>query len=147
MWTPPGFSSRTVRLVASHCSDCTTVTTISQLIIFIILKSYKMYIITLINNLIFTCTNKDFMFAMYNQQDSTFHSLFISVVWSTCQLKEEALDHTMWRNHFGRGFGPVIWQITDDDGLHVSDGFSVHHQELKTAHTASGICQTNTATC
>jgi hypothetical protein len=30
-------------------------------------------------------------------------------------LKEEALDHTKWRNHFGRGFGPVIWQITDDD--------------------------------
>jgi len=30
-------------------------------------------------------------------------------------LKEEALDRTMWRNHFGRGFGPVVWQITDDD--------------------------------
>ena len=26
-------------------------------------------------------------------------------------------------------------------------GFSVHHQELKTAHTASDICQTVTATC
>ena len=25
-----------------------------------------------------------------------------------CQLKEEALDCTMWRNRFGRGFGPVI---------------------------------------
>ena len=32
-----------------------------------------------------------------------------------CQLKKEALDRTMWRNHFGRGFGPVAWQITDDD--------------------------------
>ena len=21
----------------------------------------------------------------------------------------------MWRNSFGRGFGPVVWQITDDD--------------------------------
>jgi len=20
----------------------------------------------------------------------------------------------MWRNRFGRGFGPVVWQITDD---------------------------------
>jgi len=30
------------------------------------------------------------------------------------QLKEEALDRTMWRNHFGRGFGPVVRQITDD---------------------------------
>ena len=32
-----------------------------------------------------------------------------------CQLKEDALDRTMWRNRFGRGFGPVVWQITDDD--------------------------------
>jgi hypothetical protein len=23
-------------------------------------------------------------------------------------LKEEALDHTMWRNHFGRGVGSVV---------------------------------------
>ena len=25
-----------------------------------------------------------------------------------CQLKEEALDRTMWRNRFVRGFGPVV---------------------------------------
>ena len=25
-----------------------------------------------------------------------------------CQLKGEALDRTMWRNRFGRGFGPVV---------------------------------------
>jgi len=25
-----------------------------------------------------------------------------------CELKEEALDHTVWRNRFGRGFGPVV---------------------------------------
>ena len=25
-----------------------------------------------------------------------------------CQLKEEALDRTMWRNRLGRGFGPVV---------------------------------------
>ena len=25
-----------------------------------------------------------------------------------CHLKEEALDRTMWRNRFGRGFGPVV---------------------------------------
>ena len=25
-----------------------------------------------------------------------------------CQLKEEAQDRTMWRNRFGRGFGPVV---------------------------------------
>jgi hypothetical protein len=30
-------------------------------------------------------------------------------------LKEEALDRTMWRNHFGRGFGPVVRQT--DKGI------------------------------
>jgi len=28
------------------------------------------------------------------------------------QLKEEALDRTMWRARFGRGFGPVVRQTT-----------------------------------
>ena len=28
-------------------------------------------------------------------------------------LKEEALDHTVWRNRFGRGFGPVVRQTTE----------------------------------
>ena len=32
-----------------------------------------------------------------------------------CQLKEEALDCTVWKNRFGRGFGPAVWEITDDD--------------------------------
>ena len=27
------------------------------------------------------------------------------------------------------------------NALHVSGGFSAHHQELKTFHTASGVCQ------
>ena len=27
------------------------------------------------------------------------------------------------------------------NALHVSGGFSAHHQELRTVHTASGICQ------
>jgi hypothetical protein len=27
------------------------------------------------------------------------------------------------------------------NALHVSGGFSAHHQELKIVHTASGICQ------
>ena len=34
-----------------------------------------------------------------------------------------------------------------NDTLHVSDGRSVHHQEFKTVHTATGICQTDTAVC
>jgi len=28
-------------------------------------------------------------------------------------LKEEALDHTMWRNRFGGGFEPVVRQNTE----------------------------------
>ena len=27
-------------------------------------------------------------------------------------LNEEDLDRTMWRAHFGRGFGPVVRQTT-----------------------------------
>jgi len=37
----------------------------------------------------------------------------------------------------------LFWNNT----LHVSDGLSVHHQELKTVHTATGIWQTDTAAC
>ena len=29
-----------------------------------------------------------------------------------CHLKKEALDRTMWRARFGRGFGPVVRQTT-----------------------------------
>ena len=29
------------------------------------------------------------------------------------RLKEEALDRTMWRNHFRGGFGPVVRQNTE----------------------------------
>jgi len=31
--------------------------------------------------------------------------------------------------------------------LFWKDGLSVHHQEFKTVHTATGICQTDTAVC
>jgi len=34
-----------------------------------------------------------------------------------------------------------------NDTLHVSDGLSVHHQSFKTAHTATGTCQTDSAVC
>ena len=30
-------------------------------------------------------------------------------------LKEEALDRTMWRARFGRGFGPVVRQTTKNN--------------------------------
>jgi hypothetical protein len=29
------------------------------------------------------------------------------------KLKEEAVDRTMWRNRFGRGYGPVVRQTAD----------------------------------
>jgi len=34
-----------------------------------------------------------------------------------------------------------------NDTVHVSDSLSIHHQEFKTVHTATGICQTDTAVC
>ena len=34
-----------------------------------------------------------------------------------------------------------------NDTLHVSDGLYVHHQQLRTVHTATGIYQTDTAVC
>jgi len=37
----------------------------------------------------------------------------------------------------------LFWNNT----LHVSDGLSVHHQEFKAVHTATGICQTDTVVC
>ena len=37
----------------------------------------------------------------------------------------------------------LFWNGT----LHVSDGFPIHHQEFKKVHTATGICQTDTAVC
>ena len=34
-----------------------------------------------------------------------------------------------------------------NDTLHVSDGLAVHHQDFKSVHTATGICQRDTAIC
>jgi hypothetical protein len=39
------------------------------------------------------------------------------------KLKQEALEHTLWRIHFGRGYGPVI----GDYIMNVSQaGYVVH---------------------
>ena len=37
----------------------------------------------------------------------------------------------------------LFWNGT----LHVLDDLAFHHQEFKTVHTATGICQTDTAVC
>jgi hypothetical protein len=29
------------------------------------------------------------------------------------KLKQEVLDHTLWRTHFGRGYGPVVRQTAE----------------------------------
>jgi ribosomal protein L28 len=29
------------------------------------------------------------------------------------KLKEEALDHTLWRTRFGRGYGPVVRETAE----------------------------------
>jgi len=34
-----------------------------------------------------------------------------------------------------------------DNTLHGSDGLSIHHQEFKTVHTATGICQADGSIC
>ena len=34
-----------------------------------------------------------------------------------------------------------------NDTLQVLDGLSIHHKEFETVHTATGICQTDTAVC
>ena len=34
-----------------------------------------------------------------------------------------------------------------NDTLQVLEGLSVYHQEFKTVHTVTGICQTDTAVC
>ena len=60
-----------------------------------------------------------------------------------CQLKEEALERTMWRNHFGRGFGPVIWQITDDDDVSHVTGNPI----FLFKHTNSEISASNSWKC
>jgi hypothetical protein len=48
-----------------------------------------------------------------------------------CELKEEALDRTLWRNRSTRGFGPVVWQITDDDDDDDDDHVQLMTQILK----------------
>ena len=37
-----------------------------------------------------------------------------------CKFKEEALDRTLWRTHFGRGYGPVV-RLRNDNVRPFSD--------------------------
>ena len=40
-------------------------------------------------------------------------------------------------------YSNLFWYVT----LHVSDRFTVHHQEFSTVYTATGICHTGNAGC
>jgi len=51
-----------------------------------------------------------------------------------CQLKEESLDRTMWRNRFGRGFGTVVWQIIDDDDINENQPEDLTWTSVKRLH-------------
>jgi hypothetical protein len=40
------------------------------------------------------------------------------------KLREEALDRTMWRTRFGRGYGPVVRQTAESNEMEVTDNFT-----------------------
>jgi hypothetical protein len=42
-------------------------------------------------------------------------------------LKEEALDRTMWRARFGRGFGPVVRQTAKKKIMDLTKGNFIHN--------------------
>jgi hypothetical protein len=41
------------------------------------------------------------------------------------KLKEEALDRTLWRTRFGRGYGPVVRQATGSMNVTVGSSFVI----------------------
>jgi hypothetical protein len=53
------------------------------------------------------------MVIFLSQTESTPKHFFRKKSTGYSHLKEEALDRTMWRNRFGRGFGPVVRQNTE----------------------------------
>ena len=69
-------------------------------------------------------------------------------------LKEEALDRTVWRNRFGRGFGPVVRLLNNNknylvpsevicsEPLQVSCALFRTHMSL--SHYYSTLCNTKT---
>ena len=44
------------------------------------------------------------------------------------KLKQEALNHTLWRTCTGKGYGPVIW---NNDHLQTKQGISSHLLQWK----------------
>jgi hypothetical protein len=56
-----------------------------------------------------------------------------------CKLKEEALDCTVWRTCFGRGYGPVVRQTAGGGGddLHAHLNFALSSFIFRTTSTDS----------
>jgi hypothetical protein len=59
-------------------------------------------------------------------------------------LKEEALDRTTWRAHFGRGFGPVVRQNTElmnRSALLLLRGYGeIYIDRLKDSYETEACC-------
>jgi hypothetical protein len=53
-----------------------------------------------------------------------------------CKLKEEAVDHTLQRTHFGRGYGPVGRQTTESMNWNKRHSYT---QKLNMIHTCTHI--------
>jgi hypothetical protein len=83
-----------------------------------------------------------------------FRTVFPSIISSSrLHIQQQTAAATCWKHStcFGRSFRPSSGAqdctysnrqllLPAENTLHVSDGLSVHHQELKTAHTATNSC-------
>jgi hypothetical protein len=58
-----------------------------------------------------------------------------------CNMPDASISIVKPTRH--TSFSNLFWNAT----LHVSGGLSVHHQEFKTVHAATSVCQTDTITC
>jgi hypothetical protein len=51
-----------------------------------------------------------------------------------CKLKEEALDHTVWRTRFGRVCGPVLNILENEGNITMDPVQSSSHIHTLTSH-------------
>ena len=58
------------------------------------------------------------------------------ISWGRCTIKQPSMHQCLNLFYF--------WKHST---IYVSDGLSVHHQEINTVHTATGICLTDTSVC
>jgi hypothetical protein len=67
-------------------------------------------ILTRIQMLLSHKFNNDFCAAVFTRKQLLDDLKEKRIYW---KLKEEALDRTLWRTRFGRGYGPVVGQTTE----------------------------------